>query len=208
MRDFLERTKLMTELVAVLMIVLGIMLLWNPEDAVLLVCRLVGVIMAVTGLVLLLMSLNNKRGVERGNSLDIFLTVLGIILLAMGLFVVFRPGIVVGFAGVLFAVILFVHAVGDLRETFTLKKLGYPRWRLSLLCAAVTFLMGLIVLISPLGSAAVMMRIAGIFLILDGISDLYLAFRVISLKKNFEERGIYDSDRVIEGKAREIDKRR
>ncbi|HIV24340.1 MAG TPA: DUF308 domain-containing protein [Candidatus Scatomonas pullistercoris] len=199
MKDFLERTKLMTELVAVLMIVLGILLLVNPGEAVLLVCRLSGVILGITGLVLLLMSLNNRQGVERGNGLDIFLTVLGIILLALGLFIVFRPGVVVGFAGVLFAVVLFVHGIGDLREMITLKQMGYSRWWVSLLCAAVTFLMGLVVLLLPFDSAALMMRIAGIFLVLDGISELYLALRVVSLKKR------YNTDRMIEGHAREID---
>lgn len=198
MKDFLERTKLMTELVAVLMIVLGILLLVNPGEAVLLVCRLSGVILGITGLVLLLMSLNNRQGVERGNGLDIFLTVLGIILLALGLFIVFRPGVVVGFAGVLFAVVLFVHGIGDLREMITLKQMGYSRWWVSLLCAAVTFLMGLVVLLLPFDSAALMMRIAGIFLVLDGISELYLALRVVSLKKR------YNTDRMIEGHAREI----
>ena len=44
-----------------------------------------------------------------------------------------------------------------------------------------------------------MMRIAGIFLVLDGISELYLALRVVSLKKR------YNTDRMIEGHAREID---
>ena len=199
MKDFLERTKLMTELVAVLMIVLGILLLVNPGEAVLLVCRLSGVILGITGLVLLLMSLNNRQGVERGNGLDIFLTVLGIILLALGLFIVFRPGVVVGFAGVLFAVVLFVHGIGDLREMITLKQMGYSRWWVSLLCAAVTFLMGLVVLLLPFDRAALMMRIAGIFLVLDGISELYLALRVVSLKKR------YNTDRMIEGHAREID---
>ena len=199
MKDFLERTKLMTELVAVLMIVLGILLLVNPGEAVLLVCRLSGVILGITGLVLLLMSLNNRQGVERGNGLDIFLTVLGIILLALGLFIVFRPGVVVGFAGVLLAVVLFVHGIGDLREMITLKQMGYSRWWVSLLCAAVTFLMGLVVLLLPFDSAALMMRIAGIFLVLDGISELYLALRVVSLKKR------YNTDRMIEGHAREID---
>ena len=199
MKDFLERTKLMTELVAVLMIVLGILLLVNPGEAVLLVCRLSGVILGITGLVLLLMSLNNRQGVERGNGLDIFLTVLGIILLALGLFIVFRPGVVVGFAGVLVAVVLFVHGIGDLREMITLKQMGYSRWWVSLLCAAVTFLMGLVVLLLPFDSAALMMRIAGIFLVLDGISELYLALRVVSLKKR------YNTDRMIEGHAREID---
>lgn len=208
MKDFLERTKLMTELVAVLMIILGVMLLLNPQEAVLMVCRLSGVILAVTGLVFLLMSLNNRRGVERGGGLDIFLTILGILLLALGLFIVFRPEVVVGFAGILFAVILFVHGIGDLREMQTVKQLGYSRWWISLLCAVVTFVMGLIVLVSPLGSAALMVRIAGIFLILDGISDLYLAFRVITLRKRFETYEEMDPERIIEGSAREIDQKK
>ncbi len=208
MKDFLERTKLITELMAVLMIILGIMLVMNPQEAVLMVCRLVGVIMAVTGLALLLMSLNNRRGVERGGGLEIFLTVLGIILLAMGLFVTFRPGVVVDFAGILFALILFVHGIGDLREMAVVKRMGYDKWWISLLCAAVTFLMGLIVLIAPLGSASLMMSIAGVFLILDGVSDLYIAFRVITLRKRYEQYEETDPGRMIEGEAREIDHRR
>ena len=43
MKEFLQRTKLMTALTSILLIILGILLITNPTGAVLTVCRIVAV---------------------------------------------------------------------------------------------------------------------------------------------------------------------
>ena len=195
----------MTEVTAVVMIVLGLLLVIHPGGAVLLVCRLLGLVMAGAGFVLLLASLGERNNLgSRGNA-DVFRCVLGAILLALGILIAFRPGIILGFAGVLFAVILFVRGVSDVKKMLAVRQAGDESWKFSLFTAALTFFAGLVVLIAPFGSASLIMTIAGIFLILDGIFELYLILRV----SNRGKRNMYNhsqSDRVIDGDAEEIDK--
>mgnify|MGYP001851277977 FL=1 len=177
MRDFFVKPRMMSEITAVLMIVFGLMLVINPGGAVLLVCRLLGLVLAVTGLVFCLTAFSGRYE-PAGKGLDLLHLVPGIFLAAAGLFILFRPGVVVGFAGILFAVILLVHGVSDLRKMLLMRQVGDQRWKISLVSAVITFLMGFIVLIAPFGSASLMMTFAGIFLMIDGISELYLILRM------------------------------
>lgn len=203
MKEFLQRTKLMTALTSILLIILGILLITNPTGAVLTVCRIVGCILFISGIVLIVMFLSRK-GWETGSTWDVAMCVLGAVMLAVGVFIVIRPGAVVGFVGILFAIILFLHAIYDFREMLNLKRMNDERWWISLICAAVTFLMGILILMSPIAVPAIMTVLTGIFLIFDGLAELFIAFRVLQVGKRWEQEGFSDK-KVIEGKAEEID---
>ena len=204
MTEFFQKTKPINILTAVLLIILGILLIANPTGAVLTVCRIVGCILFIGGVVLLLMFIGRK-GWETGSTWDVVIGVLGAVLLAIGLFIIIRPGTVVGFVGILFAIILFFHAFYDMREMRNLKRMNDERWWISLICAAVTFLMGLWILLSPITVPAIMTILTGVFLIFDGIVELFLAVRVQQVGKRWEAEG-FSEKKIIEGKAREVDR--
>ena len=153
MKEFLQRTKLMTVLVSIVLIILGILLLVNPTGALLTVCRIAGCILLLSGAVLIAVFLSRK-GWESGSVWDVALCVLGVVMLALGLFVIIRPAAVLSFMGLLFAIILFLHGFYDLREMRMLKRMNAGRWRISLICTGVTFLMGILMLFLPVAVGA------------------------------------------------------
>ena len=169
MRDFFRKAGAMPEIAAVLMIVFGLLLVVHPGGAVLLACRIAGLILAVTGFMRILRSLDSWRGPD-------IQCVLGIALLAAGLLIVFWPEVAVGFAGMLSAVLFFLHGFGNLRKMRSMKLAGDPRWRVRLFFSVFTFLIGLIVLLAPLGSASLLAVCAGLFLIAEGVSELWFLY--------------------------------
>ena len=193
----------MTPLTAIVLIILGILMIANPTGAVLTVCRIVGCILFLAGIVLMVLFLA-RRGWENSSTWDVAMCVLGAVLLALGLFIIIRPGVVVGFVGILFAVVLFLHGIYDFREMINLKKMGDERWWISLILGIVTFLMGVLVLISPIAIPTIMTVLTGIFLVFDGAVELYLAFRIHQVGKRWEKEGFHGS-RVIDGEAEDID---
>lgn len=201
MKEFLQRTKLMTVLVSIVLIILGILLLVNPTGALLTVCRIAGCILLLSGAVLIAVFLSRK-GCESGSVWDVALCVLGVVMLALGLFVIIRPAAVLSFMGLLFAIILFLHGFYDLREMRMLKRMNAGRWRISLICTGVTFLMGILMLFLPVAVGSLATALAGVFLIYNGVADLYIAFRVMRASRRW---GGYTGGKVIDGHAEEID---
>lgn len=204
MKEFMQKTKLMTVLMAILLVILGILLIVNPAGALLTVCQIVGCLLFLTGAVLIVMFLAQK-GWENGSAWEVAMCVLGVVLLALGLFVIIRPASVLNFVGLLFAIILFLHGIYDFREMRKLKRMNDSRWWISLICTAVTFLMGVLLLFLPVAVASFATVLAGIFLIYNGVADLYIAFRVMQAVKRWEQDGFPEEGRVIEGYAEDID---
>jgi uncharacterized membrane protein HdeD (DUF308 family) len=204
MKEFLQRTKMVTVMMSIVMVILGILLIVNPDTAVLTVCQIVGCILLLTGIVLIIMYLTRK-GKENSSAWDVAMCVLGVVLLALGIFVIIRPSAVLNFVGLLFAVILFLHAFYEFREMRNLKRMQDERWWISLICAAATLVMAILMLFLPVAVAAFATVLAGIFLIYNGVADLFLAFRVMQAAKRWEETGGFIEGEIIDVDSEDIE---
>ena len=202
MKKFLKEIKWVTALMAILMILLGMLMILNPGGAVLTICRLVGCVLLITGVVLVVMFLVRK-GWEGNNTADVLLGVLGVVLLAVGLYIAIRPAAVIGFVSILIAVILFFHAFRGFREIQELRRLRDDSWWISLFCTVLTVLMGILVRVSPFGSAKVMGILTGICLIFAGVSGLFMDFRVLHISRKIQKNRYLEDD-IIDVEAREI----
>ena len=204
MKEFLQKLQSMTALTAAAMLILGILLMVNPMGAILTVCRIVGCILLLAGAALVFMFLI-KRGWETGSPWDIAVCVLGAVLLAVGIFVILRPGSIVEFVNLLFAVVLFLHGIYDFREMLKLKRLRDDKWWVSLILTAITFVMGFLLLASPFMASVFVTMAAGAFLLFDGAVALFLAFRVQQVGRRNREDETRLRDDIIDGEAEDID---
>ena len=185
-KEFVKHAKLATCCTSLLLIILGVFLLINPSEAIMTVCRIVGCIMVVAGVVLIILFIVRKR-CEVENNVNYILIILGVILFALGIFVVLKPGVIVGFVSILFAVILFLQAAAGIRGLTEQVKYKDGKWWIGLLIVVVTVLMALLVLIQPLFLASILMRITGVFMILSGIGGLFMNFRIMHYGKQYRK---------------------
>lgn len=207
--SFLKRAKLVTSLWAALLIVLGIFLLINPDVVLIVVCRLIGLALLIYGVVLIISSIMAGSPKERQQAgfFAVSSMVFGIVLVAIGIFIFIRPGTIVGFVSILFAIILFTYGVHDIIEMQYLFRYQDVRWWISLIGAIVTIALGLIILLNPFGSAAVLMQITGIGLIFTGVSGILINGRSSRYAKKFEkemresENTDASGNEIIDGQA-------
>lgn len=171
MFDLLRKIRFNFVLTAVLTIVLGIMLIVAPGTAVRTIFTVVGWLLLISGAASLLTALFSKgQPVGQGD------LVLGLIQVATGLVVLLRPGFLMSLVGIVVGFVLLIHGIHDIQNARESKALGYS-WKFAIGAGILTVLMGIVVMVNPFSTAATLLRLAGIFLLVDGVGDLLMVWR-------------------------------
>ena len=171
MFDLLRRIRVNFVLTAILTLILGILLITSPGTAMRTVFLLVGWTLVISGAASLLTAL-----LSRGQPVGQGDLVLGLVQVATGLVVLMRPGFLMSLAGIVVGFVLLIHGIHDIQHARESKALGYD-WKISMGVGIAAVVMGLIVMINPFSTLETLLRIAGIFLLVDGVADLLMVWR-------------------------------
>lgn len=159
---------------AIVFAILGIVLIFYPGMALMLMCRFVGIVLAVYGIG---QAVSFFRSSDR-SFFSTFTFVIGVVLLLFGVYIVARPGTIVSIINFVIAAILFWHGAVDIAEGMTLKSQEYDYWWTALVIGLVTIVLGLIMVLNPFAAAETMTRVIGIFFVCDGISDIWVQMHI------------------------------
>lgn len=171
MFDLLRRIRVNFVLTAVLTLILGVLLILSPGTAMRTVFLLVGWTLVISGVASLLTAIFSKgQPVGQGD------LVLGLIQLATGLVVLMRPGFLMSLVGIVVGFVLLIHGIHDIQHARESKALGYD-WKLSMGVGVAAVVMGVIVMINPFSTVETLLRIAGVFLLVDSVADLVMVWR-------------------------------
>ena len=146
----------------------GFLLFW-PDRSVDLLCSLLGAALLVIGLAYVLGCLARRRG-----GVPMWFLIPGIILAALGLWLMKSPSAVMTLVQYAFAAMLIFHGVLDVQGAISLARLDWPGWGWDLLLAALTLVLGGVIFCNPMGSFSLLVMVIGVSLIFDGISDLVI----------------------------------
>ena len=152
---------------ALLTVAAGGLLLFWPDRSVNFLCSLLGAALLVSGLVYILGCLARRRG-----GVPAWFLIPGIILAAVGLWLMKSPSAVATLVQYVFAAMLVFHGVLDLQGAIALASMGWPRWWVNLLLAILTLAFGAVIFCNPMGSFFALVMVIGGALIFDGVSDL------------------------------------
>ncbi len=171
MFEFFQKIRMQMLLTAVLTLILGIMLTVMPGIAIETLFLILGWILVITGVVSILSSLlRHGKPIGQGD------LVLGLVELATGLVVLLRPTFLVSVVGIVLGILLIMHGARDVQSARESKALGYG-WKMALTVGILTLVMGVLIIFNPFSTAKVLLRVAGIFLIVDAVGDLLLIWR-------------------------------
>lgn len=204
MSDFLKSIKTNILGSALLCVILGIVLVIYPNTSLALVCRAVGVIVLITGAGFLI---SHVRGgiFSWFYKLDL---ILGVLFVILGGYILLNPLGLLSIIPIVFGVLLIYHGISDLRQALELRKYEADRWWISIIIAVITIALGIMIMKNPFSTIDMLMRIIGICLIYDGLSDLLLVEKFSRSIRNFqayEEKPEFDDDsETIEGDYREL----
>ena len=206
MREFLKSIKTNILGSAVLCIILGIVLMVYPDTSLTLVCQAVGVIVLVTGIGFIISHI-------RGGLFSLFYKldlILGLLFLILGVYILMNPWGLLSIIPIVFGVLLIYHGISDLGQAMELRKYEADRWWISIIIAAITIVLGVVIMSNPFGTIDVLMRIIGACLVYDGLSNLLIVgkfSRSIRRFKKFEEEAatdLFDEDGAIEREYKEL----
>ena len=164
-------------------IVLGLVLLFWPAASMAVICRMIGAALLFVGIFTGAIYFT----LSAGTPYRFLSLVAGVPLALFGLFLFMNPDFLAEFIPIIVGIILIISGTTSLFDSITLMKYGYDKWWISLICAVITVIFGIVLIAKPFGAASVLTQVIGIATIAGGISDIYVASRIKSVVKVINE---------------------
>ncbi len=201
MKETLKRIKADVILSAILCVALGVILMIWPTQVTKVLCYILAAILCVMGIGHIISYMRNKLESRLGLATGIALVILGVWILVQPLnFAKIFP-VVIG-------VVLLMHGLEDLRMTIEAKQNGDTAWGILLLITILNFAFGILLIWKAIEMVQIAMVIVGIALIYDGLSDLFVVYRVAgavkAAKQAAEAKGVSDNMQFIHCAAQDV----
>ncbi len=186
------RTLKINKVITSLMFVaLGAVLLIWPLNALTVVCKAIGLVLAFGGIAGIVLYL-----VGRSKSfLAISGVTIGVILTVLGLWLFLNPEFLVALVPTIVGLILMISGLINLGEAFTIHRERGTGVLMSVILALLTLGAGALIFANPDAISAFIVKIMGIALIYDGISDLIIISRITGRVREAEQV-IHDAQAV------------
>ena len=108
----------------------------------------------------------------------------GILLIALGIVTLARPGGAMSFLCIVFGIPVLADGLFKIQISLDAKRFGIEKWWVVLLLAALTCVIGLLLVIRPSEAARALMVLMGISLLLDGILNMCVAWLCVKIVRN------------------------
>lgn len=167
-------------------IILGLLLLFLPTTSLMIVCYGLGALLLLFSLFRLISIVRTKDWViPYASTSSIILSLL------MGLLLIMKPELFISIIPFLLGFLIMVDSFMHVQTAFRLKSFGAKRWYWQLILAAITLVLGVLMVFYPFGTAAVFTMYLGIVLVVDGIMnlvDIIMISRRIKKQKNDQSK--------------------
>ena len=190
MGGFLRGRLIDFRLASALYLVLGAVLALWPGTVGILLCRVLGGVLLLCGVVLAGGCLLRDRGLN-GLRLEL---VFGVIAGGIGLFFLLRPWSVLSLLPTLLGLYVVVDSIAALVRSARLYRLEYRRWWVSMLLAALGVLMGGALMLRPFGAVRMLIRFMGLVFLYLGVSDLWSLYKLEPLTQEARRNSPMDED--------------
>lgn len=177
--EFLKEIKSSLLIMTGFYIVLGVIMLIAPTFVSNSICYLIGALCLIIGG----LAIYTYIASEVYGSLGAALLIVAIVSIGAGIFIVINPETFATFIPIVMGVILVIDAFGKMQSAMTIKKYGYENWWQVMVAAGLVFVFGIILLFNPFTTLTILIRILGIFLIVDGIANLLTVLSYSKIEK-------------------------
>ena len=168
-------------LMSLLYLALGIFLLMVPGTALNVVCYALGGVVLACAAVQLVRYFVVERGVFQSQ-----LTLIsGLVCLALGAFLIIRSDVVVRVLPIVFGLFVIFDSLGRIQNALELRRCEYPSWKIFLLLAVLSVVLGIVMVVDPFGTMETLVMAIGLILILEGALNLLSALYTMLAVRRF-----------------------
>jgi uncharacterized membrane protein HdeD (DUF308 family) len=159
---------------SILTLVVGIMLAIYPGDTLSIITKIVGAFLMVFGVVQIINYFKNAKEDRVGSASFAF----GIILFAVGLYIFINDASLTKFVTTIIGILICIKSVYKIQLAISLKDYSNS-WKYNLVSGLIVLSIGLIVIFYPYATAATILRVIGIALIVASVYEIIESVVVI-----------------------------
>lgn len=168
MRELFNKFKWSFVISAIVSMVFGIALIIFPGQISSAICYVFGGLLVLLGIVLVV-KFFTLRSVS---SLFSVTLVAGIILAALGAFLIFYKDVAISAIPFIFGIFIGLDAIVSFQRSIILARSKFSKWWVTMLLAVLSLILGVVLVFNPFSAAIVMIRFMGVALVFNGIMDL------------------------------------
>ena len=170
---------------AVILIAVGAFLLVKPQTGFIVICRILGVLLAAYGIIKIAGYFTKDR-YELAFQFDL---AMGILSMVLGCILIFRAPRMLEVFPAFIGVVVLTDAVFKIQTSLDARRFGIEKWWIILLIAIVAGMAGLLLLSLPIDAVSVLMRLTGINLVIDGCLNLWVVHDTVRIVDRKLRRG-------------------
>lgn len=181
MKEFLQRIRADYLFSSILCILLGIVfIVW--KDGVL---DVIGTVLSIGLIVVGAVYLGSFFLNIVTNGISVLM---GVVVLAVGIWFLIQPKVVVSLIPVVLGVILAFHGVRGIKETIGAKRNGLSSWGFDLALAIIEIVFGVICIFDAFGMMEKAIVVVGVLLVIGGVSNIWIAATATHAARAYEKR--------------------
>lgn len=189
MEKILRKMKANAVVSSLLCVLLGMVLVIWPGMSIQIVCAAIGVVLILTGI----MKIIEYFTVKDGSLYEQTNLIMGIIFTVVGVWIAVKPDKVLAIIPIIVGIVIVLHGVRNLQQAVNLCKDQYDKWWIALILGLLTAGFGVLLICKPFAALDTVVMLIGIFLIYDGLSNIWIISRV------------YKSAKILKQEAEAVD---
>ena len=166
--------------ISVLLLVLGAALLIWPEASVRWIGMLLGIGMIVFGIIKLV-GYFSRDLFRLAFQYDL---AFGVLLIALGVITLVQPNGTMSFLCVVYGIPVLADGLFKVQIALDSRRFGIRRWWLIMLTAAVTVLLGVLLVLRPAEAARTLAWMMGLSLVVDSVLNIIVALTTVKIVRN------------------------
>lgn len=187
-------------LTALIYVVAGAILIISPDKVQNVICNIIGLVGIVLGVIRIFMylSVEVQDAIYRNDFVE------GIVLILIGVLVIYQKAIIQSLIPFIVAIVIIVDGFVKLQDGIDAKRLGYDKSYIYVIFAAISIIVGLIVMFNLVDTGNILFQILGGGLVYCGISDIVSVVFIANRVKKFVETAKKEEE-YVEKKANAVD---
>ncbi len=174
MENLLKKIKTNVIVSSILCVLLGLVLVIRPGLSMRIVCLAVGVVLVITGVTRIIDYFTARDGSIYSQMNLIF----GIVLAVVGVWIAVKPDKVLAIIPIIVGIVMAIHGLQNIKQAMELWRDKYAMWWVAMIMGVLTVGFGVLLICRPFAAIDTVVMLIGIFLIYDGLSNIWIVSRV------------------------------